>query len=115
MVPPTKTEPSRKRQPTVIYKIKVTLSGSKPLIWRSLQASAESTLFKMHRIILEAMGWIDSHLHQFAIGNNTYRIRDSYADFGVDGSWKNERTAMFYQIVSGKGFRSRYDYDFGDN
>lgn len=77
--------------------------------------SAESTLFKLHRIIQETMGWTDSHLHQFAIGNDIYRIRDPYADFGMDGSSKNERTAKLYQVVSGEGFRFRYHYDFGDN
>jgi hypothetical protein len=107
--------PSRKEQPTTIYEIKITLNGSKPAIWRLIQVSAESTLFKVHRIIQEAMGWTDSHLHQFVIGNDTYKIRDPYADFGMDGSSKNERTHKLRQVVPGDGFRFRYDYDFGDN
>lgn len=104
-----------RREPTKIYEIKVTLNGSKPPVWRGVQVSAESTLFKLHRIIQEAMGWTDSHLHQFVIGNDTYRIRDPYADFGVDGSSKNERSVELCQVISGEGFRFRYDYDFGDN
>ncbi|MGH9682581.1 MAG: plasmid pRiA4b ORF-3 family protein, partial [Candidatus Acidiferrales bacterium] len=65
---PAKTRPRMRRQPTTVYEIKITLNGSKPPIWRSVLVPAESTLFKLHRIIQETMGWTDSHLHQFVIG-----------------------------------------------
>jgi Plasmid pRiA4b ORF-3-like protein len=115
MPTPAKTKPRMRRQPTTIYEIKITLNGSKPPIWRSVLVPAESTLFKLHRIIQETMGWTDSHLHQFVIGMDTYKIRDPHADFGMDGTSKNERTAELCQVVTGEGFRFRYDYDFGDN
>jgi Plasmid pRiA4b ORF-3-like protein len=61
------------------------------------------------------MGWTDSHLHQFVIGNNSYKIRDANADFGTDSSLGNERTYRLRQVVPDDGFHFRYDYDFGDN
>ncbi|MGB8475447.1 MAG: plasmid pRiA4b ORF-3 family protein [Candidatus Acidiferrum sp.] len=107
--------PNKKEQPTTIYQIKITLNGLNPAIWRKMQVSADVTLFKLHRIIQEAMGWTDSHLHQFVIGDDIYKIRDPYADFGMDESSKNERTTKLRQVIPGDGFRFRYDYDFGDN
>jgi hypothetical protein len=109
------TVPSKKEQPTTIYEIKITLNGSKPPIWRRVHVSADITLFKLHRVIQESMGWTDSHLHQFVIGNNSYKIRDANADFGTDSSLRNERTYRLRQVVPDDGFRFRYDYDFGDN
>jgi hypothetical protein len=109
------TVPSEKEQPTTIYEIKITLNGSKPPIWRRVHVSADITLLKLHRVIQESMGWTDSHLHQFVIGNNSYKIRDANADFGTDGSSRNERTYRLRRVVPDDGFRFRYDYDFGDN
>ena len=56
-----------------IYQIKVTLRHSKPPIWRRLLVSSETTLIQLHRIIQEAMGWEDYHLHQFIVGGVYYR------------------------------------------
>jgi Plasmid pRiA4b ORF-3-like protein len=109
------TVPSKKEQPTTIYEIKITLNRSKPPIWRRVHVSADITLFKLHRVIQESMGWTDSHLHQFVIGNNSYKIRDANADFGTDSSLGNERTYRLRQVVPDDGFHFRYDYDFGDN
>ena len=48
-----------------IYQIKVTLRHSKPPIWRRLLVSGNATLFDMHKTVQIAMGWTNSHLHQF--------------------------------------------------
>jgi hypothetical protein len=115
LTPAELTVPRKKDLAPTIYEIKITLNGSKPAIWRRIQVSADVTLFKLHRIMQEAMGWTNSHLHQFFVGNDTYKMREQRADFGTDDSSKNERTTKLRQVVSGDGFRFRYDYDFGDN
>ena len=48
-----------------IYRIKVTLHDSKPLIWRRIEVLADILLSKLHTILQIAMGWTNSHLHQF--------------------------------------------------
>lgn len=78
--------PGKKDLTPKIYEIKITLSGSKPAIWRRIQVSAGVTLFKLHRIIQEVMSWTDSYLHQFVVGHDTYKIRDPHADVGMDNS-----------------------------
>ena len=48
-----------------IYKLKITLIDSKPLIWRRILVEEDVLLSDLHKIIQSAMGWTNSHLHQF--------------------------------------------------
>ncbi|MEI8190589.1 MAG: plasmid pRiA4b ORF-3 family protein, partial [candidate division NC10 bacterium] len=61
---------SKKRQPidatpAPIYHLKVSLKGVAPLIWRRLQVPGNANLGWLHAVIQVAMGWTNSHLHQF--------------------------------------------------
>ena len=57
-----------------VYQIKITLKYSKPPIWRRLLVPDSINLYKLHQIIQVAMGWTDSHLHQFIIDEAYYGI-----------------------------------------
>ena len=92
-----------------IYQLKVTLNHIKPPIWRRVQVPGEIKLGKLHRILQAAMGWTDSHLHAFRIGNENYGVPDP--DFSDDT--KNERNIRLDSIAQ-QGGRFFYDYDFGD-
>ncbi|MCP4606068.1 MAG: hypothetical protein GY847_37085 [Proteobacteria bacterium] len=94
-----------------IYQIKVTLDESKPPIWRRILVSGNSTLSKFHHILQVTMGWTDSHLHQFIVGQ-TY-FGEPHPDAGFDV--QDERRVKLKQIVPGEGFKFRYEYDFGDS
>ena len=96
---------------TRIYQIKVTLNGSKPPIWRRILAPGDITLEKFHYMLQVAMGWTDSHLHQFIVGQ-TY-FGQPHPDYGLD--MQDERRVNLNQIVPGEGFKFRYEYDFGDS
>jgi hypothetical protein len=41
----------------VVYQIKVALKGSKPPIWRRMQAASETTSAQLRRILQGVMGW----------------------------------------------------------
>ena len=58
----------RIRLPQDIYQIKVTLRDTKPPIWRRLLVPSGMTLDALHDVLQLAMGWDDSHLHEFRIG-----------------------------------------------
>jgi hypothetical protein len=66
------------RVPKKVYQMKVTLQESRPPIWRRVLVPGEATLATLHWIIQAAMGWENSHLHQFII--RTGRHEDYYAD-----------------------------------
>jgi hypothetical protein len=67
-----------------LYQFKITLLESKPLIWRRIQVK-NGTLDKLHEHIQTAMGWTNSHLHQFEIDGKRHGdpelIDDGFDDF----------------------------------
>src|SRR5687768_17610502 len=94
----------------MIYQLKVTLKGSEPPIWRVLQVKEDITLSKLHQALQIAMGWHDSHLHQFVVGTACFGHPYPEADFDpID-----ERRVRLNQIVQRVQDTFSYEYDFGD-
>ncbi len=54
-----------------VFQFKITLQGIKPTIWRRIQISAKCTFWDLHVALQDAMGWTDSHLHEFRVVNPT--------------------------------------------
>ena len=54
----------------------VLLEGSEPKIWRQISVPGNMTLADLDRIIQAAMGWTNSHLHQFNIEGQVYGVLD---------------------------------------
>ena len=52
-----------------VYTLRITLNGSKPPIWRRVAVPSDIVLGELHDVIQIAMGWTDSHLHQFILRN----------------------------------------------
>lgn len=98
------------KNPGSIYQLKVTLNGSKPPIWRRLLVPASLNLGDLHQIIQVAMGWTDSHLHQFFVGEKMYSVPHPDMDDTLD-----EETARLAKLIPGETFKFRYEYDFGDS
>lgn len=99
----------------MVYRLKVTLKGSKPPIWRRLEVPGEITLAKLHRILQVAMGWTDSHLHSFRIGETYYREPDPDFDPGFSLiEVKNEKRFRLQQVAFREKMKFLYEYDFGD-
>jgi hypothetical protein len=71
------------------------------------------TLQQLHTILQMVMGWTNSHLHHFIIDGEFYG-KPLDDDFG-DMRTKDETRSRLNQLVSGKGFRFGYEYDFGDS
>jgi tetratricopeptide (TPR) repeat protein len=94
-----------------IYQLKVTLRNSKPPIWRRLLVPASTKLSKLHDILQIAMGWTDSHLHMFSVGEVNYGVPS-------DDDWiemLDERKATLAQVLPRAKSRMVYEYDFGDS
>ena len=94
-----------------VFQIKVTLDNSSPPIWRRILVPGNATLEKLHDILQVAMGWTDSHLHQFIVGQTYYG--EPHPEYGTE--MRDEGRVKLSQIVAGAGFRFRYEYDFGDS
>ena len=64
-------EPKAKIPAGTVFQFKITLLGIEPPIWRRIQTK-DCTLDKLHEHIQTAMGWTNSHLHQFKIDGVPY-------------------------------------------
>lgn len=99
-----------------VFQFKITLLGIKPPIWRRIQTK-DCTLDKLHEHIQTAMGWTNSHLHQFEIGGVRYGDPELLCE-----GWEDEeppvnslRTKLSKIMPKdGKRFSFQYKYDFGD-
>jgi Plasmid pRiA4b ORF-3-like protein len=99
-----------------LYQFKITLLGSKPIIWRRIQVKS-CTLDKLHEHIQTAMGWTNSHLHQFEINGERYGDPDLLdGGFADDAPFSDSTIIKLGDIVpkSGKRLKFEYEYDFGD-
>lgn len=99
-----------------LYQFKITLLESQPPIWRRIQVK-NCTLDKLHEHIQTAMGWTNSHLHQFDIDGERYGdpelIDDGFEDFHCVDSTVTKISEIIPK--DGKRFQFTYEYDFGDN
>ncbi|MCK5478748.1 MAG: plasmid pRiA4b ORF-3 family protein [Methylococcales bacterium] len=97
-----------------IYQLKITLTGSKPPIWRRILVSNDITLDKLHLTLQIAMGWTNSHLHQFISNNVFYGIKDDDFVFDMDMDIENEDEYKLNQLLKSEKDTINYEYDFGD-
>lgn len=99
-----------------IYQLKVVLLGSATPIWRRLHVPADAKLDWLHAVLQVAMGWTNSHLHQFKVGEDYYSdTRHHSAEFEDDLPILEDRTFTLRQIAPREQDAFRYEYDFGDS
>jgi len=94
-----------------IYQIKVTLLRTVPPVWRRLLVPSDITLSNLHDLLQLAMGWTDSHLHEFLFRGQCYgptgperRVAEAI----------DERKVRLNQLLVRVGAKIVYTYDFGD-
>ncbi len=69
-----------------VVRLKITLEGADPLIWRRIDVATTTMLKTLHLVIQAAMGWENVHLFQYDVGG--YRAnggRASLADLVASG------------------------------
>lgn len=92
------------------YLLKIQLLDIEPAIWRRFVAPAGITLDRLHDVIQIVMGWTDSHLHEFTIGNKRYtEYPESKEDGLVCGRYR------LGHLIKQRGCTFSYLYDFGDS
>jgi hypothetical protein len=94
-----------------IYQLKVTLAGPRPLIWRRLLVSSSASLKELHYILQVAMGWTDSHMHQFEAKGRLYGKPTRELELPM----KDEARTRLDQLLMREKDSMLYEYDFGDS
>jgi len=99
----------REGEPSQIYQIRVALDGIEPPIWRRILVPGDVTLRRLHNILQAAMGWTNSHLHEFIVEGAHYgRPEPDYEEM------RDDRRVRLNQVAPAEGFTFPYVYDYGD-
>jgi hypothetical protein len=101
----------RVKPPTAIYRLKLTLLDIDPPIWRRLEIPGSTKLCCVHTAIQVAMGWTESHLHQFEKGEERWGVLEP--DEGPD--LLDESKVTLAELLVSEGDIANYRYDFGDD
>jgi Plasmid pRiA4b ORF-3-like protein len=94
-----------------VMRLKASVKGAKPPIWRRLEVPASITLPRLHCVLQAAFDWEDRHVHAFEVGPETYMPPGEARAEMEAGS---EMRVRLDQLV-GPGDRLLYRYDFGDD
>ena len=115
MPEPRKRQAAKATQAPV-YHLKVSLEGVEPAIWRRLQVPGNANLGWLHVVIQVAMGWTNSHMHQFIVGERLYSDpRIEINDFEDGPSVLDENVTAIMDIAPRVHSTFLYEYDFGDS
>ncbi|NNJ60033.1 MAG: plasmid pRiA4b ORF-3 family protein [Dactylosporangium sp.] len=109
---PSRTRASRspkRGSAQTVHRLKITLRGSKPPIWRRLEFPSVGSLRLLHESIQESFGWDDYHLWVFATPFGDYGLPDR--ELGYQAAVSKKLMA----VAPGVGEKLRYTYDFGDD
>lgn len=99
-----------------IIQLKVSLTHSKPLIWRQIQIHTDTSFFELHHIIQIVMGWDNYHMFEFDLEG--FRIgevdeEEKSNGYGSDQLMDSREVTLKDVIIQPKDIIT-YLYDFGD-
>jgi hypothetical protein len=100
--------------PKSILQVRVSLEDSSPEIWRRLLVPGHIKLLFFHRILQIAMGWTDTHLHEFQIRGKSYGPPEPEGDALSGEQWEDDERFALYEVIHCLPARFTYTYDMGD-
>lgn len=111
----------RRRAYSNVLQFKITLLEADPPVWRRIQVPDYYTFYDLHVAIQDAMGWLDSHLHDFKIQPRRracldIRIESPFAlDDLEEAAPLLSTEAAVADFIQEPGDRALYTYDYGDD
>lgn len=100
-----------------MFTMRIELEDLDPPVWRRIKIGATQTLWSLHHVIQSAMGWTNSHPHEFIIkkvhyGETTDETDELGAFFGNE--MREESEVILSEVIHSRS-RFLYVYDFGDD
>lgn len=98
--------------------VKIELEGSEPSIWRTMEVPSNICLERFAEVVENAMGWDGYHLHQFIKGNVCYLPPEETEEgdaSGFSNTLVNSCEITLGELLTRKGAKLKYEYDFGDS
>jgi hypothetical protein len=99
----------RPQAPRNVHRLKVTLRGTKPPIWRRFEVPSDMTLARLHTVIQLGFGWEDSHLWVFETPAGRY------GSYDPDREIRSAANKKLSAVADWPADKIRYEYDFGDS
>ena len=97
-----------------IARVRIELREIEPTLWRRVDVPLTSTLLALHDIIQVTVGWTDSHLFEFVVGDRLYS--ELVPDDELVGRKIYDAAGIRLRTLIGRGVEQLlYVYDFGDN
>ena len=111
VLPPAASRQPRKpaAAPRNIHRIKVTLRGVRPPVWRRFEVPSDLSLTRLHDVIQAGFGWQNCHLFVFETPLGRYGIPDP------DSGDRSAAHKKLSAVADWPGDIFRYEYDFGDS
>jgi hypothetical protein len=97
---------------TTVHRVKVSLYGAKPPVWRRLDIPSAMPLNLVHAVLQIAFDWHDYHLHAFETVCGEFGSPDQDHDWAER---QDEATATLAQVARAERAKVVYRYDFGDD
>jgi hypothetical protein len=95
----------------MVYRLKITLTGSAPPVWRRVLVPSWIRLQDLHRVIQSVMPWSDIHFHHFAVGRGFIGRPDPD---DPDPELLNEAEVPLALVLREPKDAMEYVYDFAD-
>jgi Plasmid pRiA4b ORF-3-like protein len=92
------------------YQLKVELKDVAPTVWRRIVLPGHWHLGFVHTALQRAMGWQDSHLHEFEVDGVPYGEPEPDSD----SETRAETTARLLEVLPTAEAQMFCSYDFGD-
>jgi hypothetical protein len=92
-----------------VHRVKITIRGARPPIWRRLEVPSQITLRQMHHAIGQAFGWQGHHLWVFATEDGEFGMPDR------ELGHRDAAATTLDEVAPRAGDRLGYTYDFGDD
>jgi hypothetical protein len=98
-----------------IARIKVTIQGIRPPIWRRLEVPSTISLADLSEVILAAFGWSNTHLHEFLAAERRIGSPDpGDGQAATSPGLRDEARVTLGDLLATGLRRLSYTYDFGD-
>lgn len=103
-----------------VYQFRITLNEINPSVWRRILIPETYSFWDLHVAIQDSMGWLDCHLHEFAMENPSTGEKEHIGippedyfedDPEVFPGWKKNIRVYF----TPDNASAQYRYDFGDD
>ena len=95
-----------------VIQLRVALLDVTPRVWRRLRVPESITLDHLHLLIQAAMGWSDTHLHEFFIHERRYGSRAVLGGGSGGRLYEEHGKPLCHALGATRSFD--YLYDFGD-